>query len=112
MLLHLLTRAPPFGRQAALPVEQAASARSPAADDAARYGTPEEAGLPPLPCSALQHKAGSRHSARAAERVVATPQRSDRCQIPDCASPSLAHLRPYNRRTRRVLHACCQIASP
>ena len=74
-------------------------ARGGEAGEAARRDAPEA--LPPLPCAALLHGgSGARRSARAVERVVPTPQRGDRCQIPDCASPSLAHLRPYNRRTR------------
>jgi hypothetical protein len=84
--------------QAALPADEAAAAHSLFAGDAARRDAPAE--LPPLPCAALLHggATGSRRSAAGAAR----PQRADRCQIPDCASPSLAHLRPYNRRTRRV----------
>ena len=68
-------------------------------DDGARSGWLEDA--PPVPRAALLHAAPASGSRRS-QRAVAAPLRPDRCQVPDCASPSLAHLRPYNRRTRCV----------
>ena len=57
--------------------------------------------LPPPRAALNGDTSGSSRAGRGADGAGPTSQRSDRCQIPDCTGPSLAHLRPYNRRTRR-----------
>ena len=102
--LELRDTRPPHP-QAAQPAAQAGGARGPAPGGDDATGKSQA-----LPSAALLPGAGSGRMGRTGSRAgsssaASATQRAARCQIPDCASPLLAHLRPYNRRTRCVAYA-------